>query len=267
LTRPSVFDFTDYKKYIGELADVEPRGFKKKLAELANCQTAYVSHVLNGHAHFSWEQAEAISTGIGHTHAEKEFFLLIVKYSTAGTPSLRKFVKSRLDTIRDSYLSIKERVRVKDTLSREDQAKYYSAWYIAAVHVMLTIPKFQTREALATHLKLSPMIVADTLDFLISVGLAVRNGSKYAAGLASIHLEKESPLISKHHTNWRMAAVRALENGTSDNLHYSSVFTISETDFQKIRGDLVKAIEKNVATIKDSPEETTVAMTLDLFRI
>ncbi len=264
---PVVFEFMDYKDYLNQMADSHPRGFKKKLSELSGCQTAYISHVLNGTAHFSWEQVEAISTGIGHSDDEKEYFLLLSNYSAAGTPSLRKFLKARLDRIKESRLSIKERVRVRESLSREEQARYYSAWYFAAIHVMLTIPRFQSKEAIASYLKISPKLVTEVIDFLILVGLATKTGNKFVTGSAKIHLEKDSPLVSKHHTNWRMAAIRSFENESTDNLHFSSVFTLTERDSDQIRNILLKAIENSVSVIKEAKEEITMAMTMDFFRL
>jgi uncharacterized protein (TIGR02147 family) len=267
MSTPSIFNFTDYKDYLNKYADSEPRGFKKRLSELSGCQTAYISHVLNGLAHFSWEQAEAISNGIGHTNDEKEYFLLILNYSNAGTPSLKKFIKGRLDKIRESHFSIKDRVKVNHSLSKEDQARYYSAWYFAAIHVMLTIPKFQTADAISHYLRIELKIVSEVLEFLVSLGLAVRHGSKFKIGTSQIHLEKDSPLISKHHSNWRIAAINSFEKGRDDDLHFSSVVTISEKDFHRIRAQLIEAIEGAVVVIKASSEEVTVAMTMDLFKI
>lgn len=267
MSNPVLFEFLDYKDYLSKMAISYPRGFKKRLSVLAGCQTAYVSHVLNGKAHFSWEQAEAISTGIGHSDDEKEYFLMLLTYCTSGTLTLKKFIKARLDRIKESRLSIKERVKVKESLSREDQAKYYSAWYYAAIHVMLTISSFQTKEAIATYLKINPKLVKEVLDFLISVRLASKSGNKYITGSAKIHLEKDSPLISKHHTNWRMAAIRSFENDNVDNLHFSSVFTLTEKDAEQIRNILLKAIENGVEVIKQAEEEITMAMTVDFFKI
>lgn len=267
MQNPSLFDFWDYKDYLNHRADSAPRGFKKRLAEFSGCQTAYISHVLNGHAHFNWEQAEAISNGLGHTDDEKEYFLLILNYSTAGTQSLKKFIKSRLEQIRERRLSIKDRVKVKDSLSREDQAKYYSAWYFASIHMMLTIPRFQNKEAIASYLKLNIKTVSTVIDFLISVGLVTKSGSKLSTGSNQIHLEKNSPLISKHHTNWRIAAIKSCENEVEDDLHFSSVFTLTEEDAHKIRSILVKSIEESVNIIKDAKEENIMAMTLDFFKV
>ncbi len=264
---PSVFDFLDYKEYLHKMVSASPRGFKKKMAEDSGCQTAYISHVLNGTAHLSWEQAEAISTGLGHNNEEKEYFLFILKYSTAGTLALKKFIRGQLDRIRNDHLSIKERIEVEETLSRENQARYYSAWYYAAIHVMLTIPKFQVKENLAHYLRLKPKTVNDVLEFLVSVGLAAKNGAKFQVGTVRIHLEKDSPLIYSHHTNWRMLAIRSLENALEEDLHFSAVFTLSEQDIYEIRRLLLKSIQKLISLAKESKEEGTLALACDFFQV
>lgn len=132
---------------------------------------------------------------------------------------------------------------------------------------MLTIPRFQSKEAIATYLKMSPKLVTEVLDFLILVGLAIKSGGKFLTGSAKIHLEKDSPLISKHHTNWRMVAIRSFENEESDNLHFSSVFTLTEKDADQIRSILLGAIEKSVAVVTEAKEEITMSMTMDFFKL
>lgn len=132
---------------------------------------------------------------------------------------------------------------------------------------MLTIPRFQTKESISDYLHINTKIISEVLDFLISVGLATQSGNKFTSGSTKIHLEKQSALISKHHTNWRIAAIRSLENEFADDLHFSSVFTLSEKDAQNIRTQLLRAIESTVNTIKDSKEESIMAMTVDFFKI
>ena len=54
----TLFDYNNYKKYINERIDSSPskgRGLKQKMAEFLNCQTAFVSQVLNKDPNFSLE--------------------------------------------------------------------------------------------------------------------------------------------------------------------------------------------------------------------
>ncbi len=144
---------------------------------------------------------------------------------------------------------------------------FYSSWIYGAIHVMLTIPEFQTKEAIAKYLNLSLKKTAEILEFLVSIGLAKQSVSgRFEIGEARIHLGSDSPLISKFHTNWRMQAIRSLEKeDLKEDLHYSSAVTLSEEDFLKIKSLLVKHIEEIKAIIRDSSAEGVHCFSIDLF--
>lgn len=77
----------------------------------------YITHVLRGHAHLSWEQAEAICRWLGFTTDETDYFLLMVGFTRAGTPHLRLHLERKLEGLRENHLSIKRRVQVRETLA------------------------------------------------------------------------------------------------------------------------------------------------------
>lgn len=266
----SVFSYRDYKKYLDEQSFSlfkGGRGFRQTFARAAGCQVAYISHVLSGNAHLSLEQAEAGSRYLGHLGEEREYFLLLVEYARAGTSSLRKFFESKIDLLQEQNRLIKRRIGVQDSISQEDQAIYYSAWYYAAIHVLLTIPALQTRLKISECLKLSPEKVKEGLDFLVSRGLAKEEAGRFSVGSVMIHLPKDSPLVSKHHTNWRVEAMKSLDRSQASDLHYSSVFTITESDADKIQRILTDGIEKAVGVVKAAKEERAFAITLDFFSL
>jgi hypothetical protein len=75
-------------------------------------------------------------------------------------------------------------------------------------------------------------------------------------------------MISKHHINWRLQAIRSLERKDMDGvLHYSSVVTISKKDVIEIKSLLVKAIESSKAIVRDSKEEELHSLCLDFFKV
>ena len=110
----SVFDYSDYKAFLRELGDSRPRGFRKALAEATQCQTAYISQILNGHYHLSLEQAEAATQFLGLSKDEVRCFVLLVEIQRAGTPSLKQFFLSQLAELRERHLMIKERIGVSN---------------------------------------------------------------------------------------------------------------------------------------------------------
>ena len=268
--KPLVFEFTSYKEYLLHWILSRPhagRGERSRIAETLQCQLAYISQVLSGSAHFSFEQAEALNTSLDHTDDEAEFFLLLVHSERAGTQALQKRIKNKIKETLNQRLILRNRLKFEKTLSREDQMTYYSAWYYAAIHMALAIPAFQTRDSLARAFNLPVSKISQVLDFFQTRGLAKDMKGRYQIGDARIHLENDSPMISKHHTNWRMQAIQSLEKETSSELHYSSVITVAEADIPTVRESLVKAIEKIREIIKPSKDETVFCYTIDLFRL
>ena len=108
----------------------------------------------------------------------------------------------------------------------------------------------------------------EILEFLVSLGLAIQKGNHYEVGASRVHLGGDSPMISKHHINWRLQAIQSLERENREvDLHYSSVISISKEDTLKIKSLLVDSIEKTKAVIKESKEEELHSFCLDFFKI
>jgi uncharacterized protein (TIGR02147 family) len=266
----SVFDFQEYKAYLNAWIDSRPgkgRGEKSRMAERSLCHAAYVSQVLQGHAHFTLEQSALISEYMGHSAEEEEFFLLLVQHGRAGNERLRKHFQTKIRQILDKRLVLKNRLNFKKTLSEENQAIFYSAWYYLAIYILLTIPQFRTREPIAHHLSLSMEKVSEVLTFLTSIGLAIEKNGQYSVGEVNFHVGEGSPMLAKHHTNWRLQAIQSLDRPQAGELHYSSVASASLKDIAKIRAILVRAIEETRSIIDPSPEEQLFCYNLDLFKI
>ena len=122
---------------------------------------------------------------------------------------------------------------------------------------------------ISKYLQIDLKKVQEAIEFLVgSRLLAYRSKAQLlSVGRESIHLGVDSPLISKHHANWRLQAMRALERSEPDNLHYSSVISISKEDAQTIRETLVKTIESIKPLVKKSKEEVLKSFSLDFFEI
>jgi len=113
---------------------------------------------------------------------------------------------------------------------------------------------------------LSAKQISDVIDFLIQSGLVVRTSDSFELGATRIHLPADSPWIAKHHANWRFQAVRSLEKGeVADDLHYSSIVTLSVEDSKKIREILVQTLENAKSIIKISVEEKAQCLSIDFF--
>ncbi len=236
------------------------------MASHLRCHLAYVSQVLSANAHFSAEQADSLNSFLGHGEEASDFFLLLVQRGRAGTRSLQTYYDRKIQKELDRRLVLKNRLTDKKTISREDQATYYSAWYYAAIHMGVLIPELRTAHALAHYFGISTERTANALLFLASIGLVREVKGKILPGETRIHLESDSPMISKHHTNWRIQAIESLERESFEALHYSSLIAVSQDDAPQIREILVKAIEQVRDVVKNSQNENAIyCYALDFF--
>ena len=265
----TLFDFDDYRAYLKFALPVSGplRGSRSKLAESLGCQSAFVSLVLGGNTHFSLEHSAKISRFLKLDEDEQDFFLLLVHLARAGSKDLEDYYKKRIEAIRRRRREIKERVVTTQSLSESDQLTYYSSWHFTAVHMCLMVPHLQERRSISTALQLPTDTVSSVLNFLTRTGLAEQRGDKFVCGPIRIHLPDSSPLVSKHHTNWRMRAVQSLDNRSHTDLHYSSVMTLSEVATERIRDLLLQTIQDSEPIIKDAKNEIVCALSLDLFQI
>lgn len=266
----SLLEFRDYKDYLTQVFKNQSNKRSGKIARLAQaigCHSAYISQVLKGKAHFSLEQSERINQFLNHSKLESHFFILLVQYERAGTNTLKKYFLEQIELAIEKQFELKNRLQFKKTLSKEDQTIYYSAWYYSAVHVLVSVPSITTKEDFSKYLGLSVEKITEVLDFLTSVGLILCKDNRYSIGTSSIHLDRQSPMISKHHTNWRMKAIQSLEHVKTNDLHYSSVITASEQDSVKIRAIMVKAIEDIRTLVSKSKDERGFSYNMDFFEI
>jgi uncharacterized protein (TIGR02147 family) len=267
-----IFEYRDYKAYLRAAIASKPkggRGIRIGLARSLGCPVSHISQILNGSSHLSMEQAEGVNQFFGHSPVEASFFLLLLQFSRAGTPQLRKRLDGQIREFLDRSLALKQRLDIKDSLSVEDQAIYYSSWLYGAVHVMVSVEELKTKEALSTYLGISLKRIGEILEFLVSIGLVVKKeGSRFEMGVVRIHLPHDSPMIAKLHANWRLQAIRSLEKEDSQrDLHYSSVVTVSENDATRIKSLLMRYIQEIKAIVRDSKEEGVHCFALDFFEL
>jgi uncharacterized protein (TIGR02147 family) len=266
----NIFEFKRYKPFLrDQLGKTGARtGRKSAFAKAIGCHTAYVSKVLNGDADFSSEQGLSAAQFLELGEEETQYFLLLLQKARAGTRDLKLYTQKQIIQLLERRQNIKRRLQIKQSVSAEAQNRYYSSWHYIAIHMSLTIKRYQTPKAISDYLKIDLHKVDSVLEFLLENGLASLENGLYKVGPTQIHLGKESSNIYKHHTNWRMRATHALDNiSRDDNLHYSVVYTLSKRDALILKERLVEVIKQNIETIVPSPEEATFCNTIDFFEL
>lgn len=73
----------------------------------------------------------------------------LVEKDRAGTSQTKSFFEKLLLQKKEKYLQLKNRVDISDELDDIAKAIYYSDYLYSAVHMIITIPKFQTPKAIS----------------------------------------------------------------------------------------------------------------------
>jgi uncharacterized protein (TIGR02147 family) len=264
----NIFEYRDYKTFLKEKLKTMGHGAQAKLSEAINCQPAYISQVLNRTPDLSLEQAADTAEFLELSKAQQDFFLLLVQHDRAGSERLKKIFKVKIAELIKSRALVSNRISGTDILDENTKAKYYSRWYYAAIHVLVSVESLGSRDAICEHLGLRKEIVNEALDFLLKDGLIrEKSTGEFTVGMRRLFLEGDSPYIIQHHANWRLRAIETITQGGEGNIHFSSLYGLSKTDFERIKESLLSQLVEIRELVKPSPEEMVCVLNLDLFSL
>ncbi len=265
----SVFNFEKYRDFLNEILQEQPKkghGVRSVWAKAMGCQIAFVSHVLRGLYHLSAEQGESLARHLGLSKEETEYFILLIQRERAGTHHLEKFFREIIREKASERENIRRRMKIKENLSLEDQAIYYSKWLYSAVHMALTIPLFASSvDKIATYFDTPLTTIREILEFLETRGLISLSAGKYKVEKNLLFINKNSPFFSHQQVFLRQKAIDSIYKNNPEEIHFASIFTVAEKDVKKIKEILLKSIEQTTEVIKPSKEEKLYSLSLDLF--
>lgn len=244
------------------------RGYQRRLAEAAGCHTSFLSQILHSHVQLTLDQAACLAKFWDMSDDETEYLLALVSLERSGSDPLRSVLNRKLNALREHHQILANRLRAERTVSSEHRAKYYSAWYYAATHVLLTIPAYRTSEAVARRLGLAPVRAREILEELEEMKLAAREPLGTWSSIESdIHIPASSPLSIANHCNWRLLAAKSMQDDPKEGLHYTAVHSLSRRDLGILRELLLETIQRARDLVGPSPEEELVSLQIDLFSI
>ncbi len=274
-----IYKYRNYKNYLNDYIKNLPysgRGYKAKVAKELRIHTAYVSQVLNKDANFTLEQTIELGAILSLTKTEEEYLLLLVQKARAGSKKLESYFDKQITSFVENQKKLKNRLEAKDEIDKLDQQTYYSSWHYLAVHALVSTDKYHTPQAIAERLRISTSKAREIVEFLLSAGIIEKSNNQYEIGSRDIHLSSDSPMISKHHTNWRMKAISSLDAATEneeedddsfEDMHYSGIISVTSDDAKKIKDILIKSIQTSRKIIGDSDTDEIFCYTLDMFKI
>lgn len=264
-----IFSFSDYRRYLKEWLEQSRKAGTSNLSRIAEAigvHTSFLGHVLSGAKNLSFEQATELSENLSLTDLERDYFFSILQIEKAGSHKLRKYWEEKKKQILDERSKVKSRVGVHAELSAEDKAIFYSSWIYVAVFVATAISDGQTLEQIAERFELTRSKADEILNFLIRTGICERDGNIFKVGKSIVFLSNDSPLVVKHHTNWRVKGMQKMDTREGEELFYTAPMSMSRSDFKKVREILTKSIETSLEICRESSPEEVVCLNIDFFR-
>lgn len=266
----SVFETEDYKAFIRSWVEAKPgggRGEYRKIAESLGVSTTLVSQVVSGDKHLSMENSVDLAAYMALGERESEHFLLLIEYARAGTHRYREHVRKRIEQAQRKAQQLSERLEKDRVLTEHEAATYYSNWaYTAITHLIACEPRL-TIDGIAERLHLPRPTVAKIMAFLTETKiLLAKPGGELEVGPKLTHLGADSPLVVKHHQNWRLRAFNQMMFAADSDLFYTAPMSLSEETAAQIRRELPGFIERIIKLVGPSPSETVRCLNIDWFR-
>jgi uncharacterized protein (TIGR02147 family) len=266
----NAFESSDYKEVLNTIIRERrktQRGLSRQLSEHLGVHPTLVSQVLAGPKDFTPEQLMEVCEFLGFAELETKYLIALLQKERAGSVKLKRHFQDSIDHIRAEALKVSNRIQTEKRLKGEEQAIFYSNWMYSAVHLLTTLDEKMTFEKICKKLNLQPAKARQIVDFLVSIQMIVIDGNYYKAGTRSTHLDRTSPFLLQHHTNWRLKAIDRAENLSEEEMMYTANFSVDQKDFLRLREELMQVIQRFLSVVKDSPAEEIAQFNLDLFWI
>jgi uncharacterized protein (TIGR02147 family) len=265
-----IFEFDDYKALIRTyLRSLPSRGHGqiKRMAEHVGVHTTLMSQILSGDKDLSLEQAQKAAGFLGLNELETDYFLTLVQIERAGTRDLKKYFENKKADFKKESLKVSKRIHAQKSLSEQERSVFYSTWLFSAVHLFCSTMQGRSLTEIVERFQIPSKQALEILRFLTDSGLCELKDSVYRATVLSTHVEKGSPHLLKHHSNWRIKAIQRSENLADEELMFTGNISLSREDFAKVREVLVQTIKQVSELVKDSPAEDIANLNLDLFYV
>jgi len=267
----NIFLFEDYKKYfVARIRDMPGRGKgqRKKIAQHLQIHSSFLTQIFRGSAHLSAEQAHSLGTYLGLSDIELRYFICLVQFNRASRPEFKKFLAKELDGIRKKSAEYSGATHTQAELTERDLSIFFSEWEFSAVYAALGIESCRTIDGASAYLNISQQQIRRIFEFLLSTGLAERDGEQVRMGKRRLHIPPGSPLVTRHHTNWRLQAIEnaALTHRRSD-FQFTFPLAIGDSDERGFREQLAKMIHQLEETLKETRPTRVVCFNIDWFDV
>lgn len=264
----SIYEFNNYKTFLRKWLEAQPkqgRGLIKKMADHLRISSTMMSHILSGDKHFSLEAGNDLCAFIPLDEQEAEYFLLLLSYAKAGSFSLRERYKKKIQGEQKKAGEITKRVKADTELPNLAKTIFYSNWLYTGVRNITACPDFQDVDQIAKHLNLSRATIQKVIEFLLKNGLCLEKDGKIIPGPKQTHIGHQSPLVSRHHQNWRLQGFSKMIDVDDKNLFFTAPMSLSHETVELIWQKIPTFIEEIIKLVRPSPSEVVRCLNIDWF--
>jgi uncharacterized protein (TIGR02147 family) len=261
-----IFEFDDYREFIRFRVESSPRkghGQYRKIADFLAIPTSLVSQIMSGVRELNLESAALLIEYFTLTELEADYFLNLVELARAGNEPLRLRIRARLKEAREKGSQIKQRIRHERELSNEESQQFYSQWFYSGVRLMTSIPGMNTPDRIAAALKLQPNAVAKVLEFLSTTGLCIEREGEFFLGPQSTHVSNDSPIVLRHHMNWRVKTLAQLTHPKPHEMIFTGPVTLSNEARMEVKQRLLQLIAEWGEIVDASKEGALSCLNID----
>ncbi len=264
----SIYEFTDYCKYLYswiESHESKSYGIKSQIANSLRVSSSFISQVLKGKKIFTSDQTSDLADFLSLTEMESEYLHLMVELSRAGSHRYKEKLQRRIKKYQAQARKIGNRVPRNKELNDEQRAIYYSSWLYTGIRNLSALPEIKNINALSKYLNTDPEVINKIIRFLIQNGLCIEEGGNISPGPASIHIDKDSPFVNKHHQNWRIKSIQKMDNKKDNDLFFTGPMSLSYEAYDEILKLLPSYIQNIIQIVGPSKSEMVACLNIDWF--
>jgi uncharacterized protein (TIGR02147 family) len=263
-----IFEFSKYKQYLGALIQSFPKGGRgqaRRLADHLNVSSVVISQILSGPRHFTPEQSLKVAEFFGLDAPSTDYFVLLVQQARAGARDYEKYLDFKLASLRREAFNLKNRVVEHRELTENEKGIFYSNWFYSGIRLLSSLDGYSSVDAIAKRFELSPALVRQVVEFLVSKGLCSMDGERIQFGITATYVDRSSPFVNGHRRNWRIKALEHLAEPQENDVFYSGPYSLSSADAELIRRELIGLIGRISAKVGASPPERLMCLNVDWF--
>lgn len=266
----NLYEAKTYREYIKACIardrDAGKTGAVKRLARVLKVHSTYVSQVIKGKSDFSVDQALGFCLHEKMSPDQTEYFLDLVCRDRAGTKETRTHYQARIDRRLSELADMKKRWQISESLTADQEQKYYHSWLPQVVHLFCQLPGRHTIASIAEKIGVHEGAVLPVVEDLESIGFIERTSEGIKSIRDSVHLGRGSRFTSRNTVNWRLKVISDITStGQLPGIHYSSVVSMSRKAAEEIDKLILKHLDEMRDVIVPSPSEALYSYCLDFY--